>query len=299
MQEEFEQNKKKIKSSGTDQNELIVTLPIQLLKLHKNMIESSLGDVMKTTQFKDQIELVQENKLILKDSIVSHFFEKTLKTITDHVQSIFNNTETTGVDTVVLVGGFADSDVVQHRIKKDFHTKKVIIPSEAGKAVLKGAVIFGHNPQAISARISPCTYGLHTQKPYSSVYPSDRKSIVDGKAVVRNVFDKHIEIGEIVYISKPKKRQTFYVIDNTKAEVFWNVYRSTKKDPLLCDDPSCVQIGVLRVHVDPDKSEKRRELGVCLICRGTELEAEAVDKNTGKLYHATFDFLQRSGEIYH
>ena len=33
-----------------------------------------------------------------------------------------------------------------------FRDKKVIIPEGAGMAVLKGAVIFGHDPSAISER---------------------------------------------------------------------------------------------------------------------------------------------------
>jgi hypothetical protein len=40
----------------------------------------------------------------------------------------------------------------------------VIIPEDAGLAVLKGAVQFGFNPKVINPRISRFTYGVSTNK---------------------------------------------------------------------------------------------------------------------------------------
>jgi molecular chaperone DnaK (HSP70) len=53
-----------------------------------------------------------------------------------------------------MVGGFSESPIMQSAIKEAFSTKKVIIPDEAGLAVLKGAVMYGHKPQTISVRVS-------------------------------------------------------------------------------------------------------------------------------------------------
>jgi hypothetical protein len=43
-----------------------------------------------------------------------------------------------------MVGGFSESTILQEHIKKGFPDKNLFIPKEAGLAVLKGAVIFGH-----------------------------------------------------------------------------------------------------------------------------------------------------------
>lgn len=46
---------------------------------------------------------------------------------------------------LVLVGGFAESPMLQAAITNAFKDKKkVIVPRDAGLAVLKGAVLFGH-----------------------------------------------------------------------------------------------------------------------------------------------------------
>jgi hypothetical protein len=141
--------------------------------------------------------------------------------------------------------------------------------------------------------VSPYTYGLHTQRPFNDKKDEERrKTIKEGKEVVTNAFDKHIEMGETVYIAQELKMHNFYVIDNNNPEVYWNVYRSTKKDPLYCDD-NCEHIGKLTIHLQGSATGKRKELGVRMICRGTELEAEATDKDNKTYYRASFDFLKR------
>ena len=56
------------------------------------------------------------------------------------------------VGTIVLVGGFSECGLLQKTIREFFKGKKIIKPDEAGLATLKGAVYFGHIPEAISRR---------------------------------------------------------------------------------------------------------------------------------------------------
>jgi hypothetical protein len=44
--------------------------------------------------------------------------------------------------------------------RSEFPKLNVICPSDAVAAVLKGAVMYGHNPELISERICPRTYGI-------------------------------------------------------------------------------------------------------------------------------------------
>jgi hypothetical protein len=46
----------------------------------------------------------------------------------------------------------------------------VICPSDAVAAVLKGAVMYGHNPELISERICPRTYGIRRSPQYQIRY---------------------------------------------------------------------------------------------------------------------------------
>jgi hypothetical protein len=51
-----------------------------------------------------------------------------------------------------MVGGFSDSPLIYERVKSEFPKLNVICPSDAVAAVLKGAVMYGHNPELISER---------------------------------------------------------------------------------------------------------------------------------------------------
>ena len=54
---------------------------------------------------------------------------------------------------IILVGGFAESPYVQQRIQEALPDKRLIVPGEAGLAVLKGAVMFGHKSDIILSHL--------------------------------------------------------------------------------------------------------------------------------------------------
>jgi hypothetical protein len=51
-------------------------------------------------------------------------------------------------------------------VKLEFPKLNVICPSDAVAAILKGAVMYGHNPELISERICPRTYGITVDVPF-------------------------------------------------------------------------------------------------------------------------------------
>ena len=66
----------------------------------------------------------------------------------------------TQVGTIVMVGGFSESRCLQREISRAFPNKYLVIPEDPGLAVVKGAVIYGHDPKAIVSRIARYTYGV-------------------------------------------------------------------------------------------------------------------------------------------
>lgn len=54
-----------------------------------------------------------------------------------------------------MVGGFSESPITLDVVKNAFPTKRVIVPEEAGLAVLKGAVLFGHQSNSVLEFIPP------------------------------------------------------------------------------------------------------------------------------------------------
>ena len=293
LERKFESEKRHMKLG--DGNSIIIPLPSALLKKYADKVQVPLSEVLSQTTYRDGAEIIQE-QLEIKSALTESFFENTMKTIVKHVKDIFSQREARNITNILMVGGFSESAIVRDRIKKEFASKTVMVPHEAGSAVLKGAVLFGHNPNIISARVCPYTYGLHTRKAFNKTrHDEKRAKTVNGKKVVDKVFDKHLEIGETVYIAEKLKQHAFYIID--RENPVWEVYKSTSKDPIYCDDKTCEHIGRLKVTLTGSANTgKRRELGVRMICRGTELEAEAIDKDSGESQIARFNFLKWAKE---
>ncbi|CAC5426225.1 unnamed protein product [Mytilus coruscus] len=72
----------------------------------------------------------------------------------------------TNITTLLSVGGYSESPVLINAIKQKFPNLTVIVPKDPGLAVLKGAVLYGFKPHAITERVSQYTYGVTMQKPY-------------------------------------------------------------------------------------------------------------------------------------
>lgn len=91
-------------------------------------------------------------KLIIDNNFLRSFFKETIDQIVGHIDVLFQKSETRDVETIIMVGGFSECLMVQDAIKKHFGSVSIIAPEKAGLAVLKGAVYFGHIPDAISQR---------------------------------------------------------------------------------------------------------------------------------------------------
>ncbi|KAI7884680.1 hypothetical protein K492DRAFT_221324 [Lichtheimia hyalospora FSU 10163] len=71
---------------------------------------------------------------------------------------------------LMLVGGFGSSNYLYQRIQETFtEFDKVVSPAErAALAVVRGAALYGLNPQRIQARVSRRTYGINAGLPFDS-----------------------------------------------------------------------------------------------------------------------------------
>ena len=101
---------------------------------------------------------------------------------------------------MLLVCGFSESNVVHSAIKRTFPDMTVIIPNETGLAVLKGAVIFGHNPSVIMFRVSRYTYGVDVINEFKSgLYPPEYKIYVTyvNKYKCKHIFEALVQSASI------------------------------------------------------------------------------------------------------
>ncbi|XP_060607561.1 heat shock 70 kDa protein 12A-like [Ruditapes philippinarum] len=165
-------------------------IPAALSDTVMEMRDEPLQHVIKKTEFSSKVKLMGD-KLRVDAAIVKGFFEPSIESIIEHVKGLLQSSSNKGVEAIVMVGGFSESPMLQETVRSRFPDLRIIVPDEAGLAVLKGAVIYGHSPTTISQRVSKYTYGTNVQVAFDAdKHPLERMKQTDTGVKCRNVFSK-------------------------------------------------------------------------------------------------------------
>ncbi|XP_053375641.1 heat shock 70 kDa protein 12B-like [Mercenaria mercenaria] len=188
-------------------------------------------------------------------------------------------------ETLVLVGGFSQSPIVQRYIKaqtkKDFPAVKFKSPTSPFQAVLKGAVIFGHDPSIFRSRISRWTFGIDVQVRFDGkVHDAEKrvKNTETGKHYCKDIFDIHVQKGESITLNAQRKTFKYSTLYEYQTSMMIAIYKSESTDPKYVTDKGCAKIGYIEVLL-PER-RKVRNVAVSMIYGGTELAVIAKDCET-------------------
>ena len=284
---EFEMKKRLIRPNST--GKIVFRIPQSLIRAFKEEYQEEIAKSIKQTSLANSMNLVSD-KLKVNMDMIKQLFSAVSDSVINHLRDILNNTLCRDVDTILMVGGFSESLLMQEALKSSFPEKNVIVPEDAGMAIVKGAVLFGHNPAAIVSRKSKYTYGIETTRDFIEGDPRDKKLNVDGCAKCKDVFDKHVEIDQTVKVDEALYSQTYYPLHQNVQEVSVPVYASTDYNPSYTTETTCNYLGKLVVPLQ-GPSVKDNAIVVQMTFGRTELEVKAVEKTTKKRLTATFDFL--------
>jgi len=229
------------------------------------------------------------DKLRLTPERAIGIFKPTCDQIVQHLKTIFENPSVKGTDAILMVGGFSESKMLQIAIKENFRDKRIIIPEEAGLAVLKGAVIFGHNPSAIVARRAKFTYGTDICKDFDqAVHELKRLTIIGGMPKCGGIFDKHVEIDQKVNVGMEFKEKIYTPVLASSTRMGMNMYTSNDKNPKYVSEDKL--LGKLSIQL-LEGGIADKEVAVTLKYGETELGVSAKVVKTGQVVKATFNFL--------
>jgi hypothetical protein len=193
--------------------------------------------------------------------------------------------------TILLVGGFSESKLLQEGIQRHFPLIAVRTPSEPSTAVVKGAVDFGHCPEKIRFRMSPYTYGVKTAIPFChGIHPEQKLFVHKGTDYCHDVFHVHVKIGQSVETGTPISDKTYVPLYPGQSSVSIVVVTSTSRNPVFVTDADSRTIGSFEVNLPYCEFQMRKEVNVKMIFSGTELKVEARDNITNRLYTTSFRF---------
>ncbi|KAK3602826.1 hypothetical protein CHS0354_026378 [Potamilus streckersoni] len=283
---EFEIKKRKVR---TDKNEKItLTVPLALNDTYEKICNETIKDAIEQTPYKGKIVWIKD-KIRLDAELFRNLFQNCISNITKHLADLLEKPGVKETSTLLMVGGFSECQLMQEAIRTSFPKAKVVIPKEAGLAVLNGAVIFGHTPQIITSRIAKYTYGINISPPFDPArYPQDKKVSVGGYDRCKDVFKKYIEVGESVKTHEGRTGKHVTIKSNQK-EMLLKVYASPDKNPMFVTEPNCEMLGKVVVKL-PDTAENMR-VDVKMMFGETELMVEAEEETMKSKFVAYFDFL--------
>ncbi|XP_045161325.2 heat shock 70 kDa protein 12A-like [Mercenaria mercenaria] len=288
LQKSFECRKREF-TSHTETSD--IDIPRGLADIYKDIT----GKELKNERLIHNIKIVGDGDILrLPPEVMKGLFAKATDKIVQHIEQLLKNKEIRGVSSILLVGGFSESQIVSKSIRDYFQKLKVIAPGSSSSAILLGAVMYGINDKIIASRISPYTYGIHTRRKFDKkIHPKKRMVQLEGRQVVNNAFCKQIEKGETVYVGRDTKGTSFTVINRNNPLVFWKVCQTDDVAPVFCDDTGCSCIGQLSVRIPEHITDTKIGMRVYMTCQGTELQATVSLPAHKITVDGTFNFLDK------
>ncbi|XP_021376566.1 heat shock 70 kDa protein 12B-like isoform X2 [Mizuhopecten yessoensis] len=290
---EFETKKRSVTEDSV--SKVSMTMPVTLSDLVKRSSTKGkkviLKEVVENSKYGNEVGFAKQ-KIHISHAQFVQLFKPTVDGILKHMEGILYQSNFCHVKNILMVGGFSECELLQNAIKNRLTQKRIIIPEDAGLAVLKGAVLFGHIPRAISGRVARYTYGIQSWPMFNDrCHPESKRVMVGSTARCRDVFFKFIEIGQQVTPGH-REAQVFQVLNPAENSLECTVFASTERDPAFVDDASCSQLGILTVPFSrPANSTRAVEIEETLIFGETELRVKAKDLATGQEFEASLNLL--------
>ncbi|XP_033740146.1 heat shock 70 kDa protein 12B-like [Pecten maximus] len=235
---------------------------------------------------------IRGDKMNIPYHTLQEFFKGPVQKIVKHVRELMDKPELTYTNGIYLVGGFSKSRLLQDEMKQAFPYIQIHTPQEANAAIIKGAVIFGHDPNIIGWRKTTRTYGIDCVSEFDhDIHLRQKYTLIEGREYCSDIFTKFITVGTTMENGQATPYQSFCPVYSNQASVPLKIVTSPSESPTYTTDPGCRVIGTINVKMPDLTGGTDREVKVRMIMGGTELKVEAVDGNTGMSYSAKFDFL--------
>lgn len=289
FENDVEMKKRTIKTGQT--TKVSLCFPSGLRKIYEAKKKHELKNVtFEGKGYAGKVD-IKHDKLRLDPKLAESLFDRTADAVTEDVKKILSIKTIDGLRNIICVGGFAECDIFINKIKERLPKYIVMVPQDAGLAVLKGAVLYGQNPKIVTSRIIRYTYGNAVHRMFLGDYDPPEKFVsIDGQPFCKDVFNKLVEVeteyevgGKITEEVMPLKA------DMTKMAV--HLYRSKHKNPKYVTDKGCENLGTITVDMPDTKRGLNRKVLVSLTFGDTELIVEGKDETTGKSVSTSLDLL--------
>ncbi|NXS10547.1 HS12A protein, partial [Neodrepanis coruscans] len=274
-------------------NPLNITLPFSFIDYYKKFRGHSVEHALRKSNV-DFVKWSSQGMLRMSPDAMNALFKPTIDQIIEHLSEVFDKPEVTNVKFLFLVGGFAESPLLQQAVQSAFGARcRVIIPQDVGLTILKGAVLFGLDPAVIKVRRSPLTYGVGVLNRFvEGKHPPEKLLVKDGTRWCTDVFDKFISADQSVALGETVTR-SYTPAKPSQLVIVINIYSSEQDNVGFITESGVKKCGTLRLDLTGTDTAvpNRREIKTLMQFGDTEIKAMAIDVATSKSVKVGIDFL--------
>lgn len=272
-----------------------ISLPFSFITYHKKRKKYGVDVAIKRFG-RDEIRWSSQGMLRLDPGMMHMLFQPALDNICANIRGILDKVKGHApVRYLFLVGGFAESPILQQRIRKEFSSLlKVVIPQGVSLAIVKGAVQYGLNPSVVNVRRSRGTYGIGILHRFVDGEHPPHKRIVtdDGVDYCADIFDKFVSLDQSVGIGDVVLRR-YTPARAGQASITMHVYSGEGDACRFVSDEGVQRCGTLYLDLQDVQApaDTPREIHVMMTFGDTEVKVQAVDLVSGRNVRAIIDFL--------
>lgn len=192
---------------------------------------------------------VQRDRIRVDGIFMLQLFEDSLHKIASHLQKLLK--ENRNISCIILVGGYSECIILQEKVNLMFPDKNIIIPNECSLAVMKGAVLFGHDPYTVSSRVLKYTYGTNTDFRFEEEKHDKDRKYKDQYGITRcrGTFDPIISAGTKVPATGKKCTLISVPLDRHQSSIISEIYFSENRDVLYIDEENCRYLGKIEIRL--------------------------------------------------
>lgn len=141
---EFESIKRRIRSNEIKKHCIFVPVTVCDLVFEKH---KSFTKAIEQSPFKENV-IFSSQKLQISPDTFRDLFGPTIHSIIKHIDKVLKNPKIEDINILMVVGGFSECILMQDAMHSYFGlSKTIVIPEEPENAVMKGAVLFGFQPE--------------------------------------------------------------------------------------------------------------------------------------------------------
>lgn len=271
-----------------------LSLPFAFIEHYREKTRKSIEAAVKEYQ-DDGVQWSHQGMLRLLPSVMMSLFEPVVSAIVHHIQELLLVPGLSNIEYLFLVGGFAESAVLQEAVRNAFRgaSVRVIIPQDVSLTILKGAVMFGHDPTMVHVRRSVLTYGVGCLNRFiPGKHPPEKRVVKDGVEWCTGIFDGFVFSDQAVSLGHVITR-SYSPAQASQRSTIITLFASENDTVYYVSDPGCYKIGELKLEMPDISGGKKRELKMSMIFGDTEISVEAVDMTSRRSAYASIDFLNK------